>query len=277
MARYAIGDVQGCCTELKALLRKLRFSSDRDRLWFVGDLVNRGPQSLETLRLARSLAANSVVVLGNHDLHLLARAFGSKRAAKDGDSLDDVLAAPDRDLLLEWLLGCPLLHHEPQRNDLLVHAGLLPQWTVEQAVGLAHEVQVQMRAQPREFFDQMYGNQPDRWDAGLRTAERWRLIVNAMTRLRFCTAKGRIDLQEKAAPGQQADKLLPWFDVPQRASASVRIVCGHWSTLGLLRRPDLLALDTGCVWGGALTAVDLDSERAAIAIPCRGYQLPSDA
>lgn len=274
MARYAIGDIQGCCDELKALLARLDYSADRDQLWFVGDLVNRGPKSLETLRLVRALGENATAVLGNHDLHLLAVAFGSKRKRKDGDTLDAVLDAPDRDQLLEWLLGRPLVVFDEPRGDFLVHAGLAPEWSPRAAAKLAREVESLLRNDARTLFDAMYGNKPDKWNDSLRGMDRMRFIINVFTRMRFCQPDGTIDLKAKGVPGEQADGLLPWFDVPGRASAAVRVVCGHWSTLGFKRRRDLLALDTGCVWGGALTAVDLDSDAAAVQLPCTGHQEP---
>jgi bis(5'-nucleosyl)-tetraphosphatase (symmetrical) len=274
MARYAIGDIQGCCDELKALLVKARFSADRDELWFVGDLVNRGPQSLETLRFVRALGANATVVLGNHDLHLLALAFGSKRKSRDGDTLDAVLAASDRDQLLEWLLGRPLAVFDEPRGDFLVHAGLVPEWTPRVAAKLAREVEALLRQDARTLFDAMYGNKPDQWSDSLRGMDRLRFVINAFTRMRFCRRDGTVDLKAKGAPGEQHEDLMPWFDVPGRKSAEVRVICGHWSTLGLTRRRDLLALDTGCVWGGALTAVNLDVEAEAIQLPCKSHQLP---
>jgi bis(5'-nucleosyl)-tetraphosphatase (symmetrical) len=274
MARYAIGDIQGCCDELKALLERCDYSPDRDELWFVGDLVNRGPQSLETLRFVRSLGAGATVVLGNHDLHLLALAYGSKRKHKDGDTLDAVLDAPDRDQLLEWLLSRPLAVFDEPRGDLLVHAGLVPEWTPRVAAKLAREVEAVLRDDPRTLFDAMYGNKPDRWNENLRGMDRLRFAINVFTRLRFCQRDGTIDLKMKCAPGEQPEHLLPWFDVPERASRDVRVVCGHWSTLGLLRRKDLLALDTGCIWGGSLTAVNLDVDGEPVQLACRGHQEP---
>jgi bis(5'-nucleosyl)-tetraphosphatase (symmetrical) len=276
MARFAIGDIQGCCDELKALLSLCKFSADRDELWFVGDLVNRGPQSLETLRFVRALGANATTVLGNHDLHLLAIAFGSKRKAKDGDTFDDVLAAKDRDQLLEWLLQRPLAVYDEPRGDFLVHAGLAPDWTPRHAAKLAREVEAALRGDARSLLDAMYGNKPDRWNEHLRGMDRLRFVINAFTRMRFCSLDGEIDLKQKGAPGEQPDHLAPWFDVPGRASRDVRVVCGHWSTLGFKRRKDLVTLDTGCVWGGTLTAVDLDAEAPPIALPCDGHQLPGD-
>ena len=274
MARYAIGDIQGCCDELKALLARCNYSADRDQLWFVGDLVNRGPQSLETLRFVRSLGANATVVLGNHDLHLLALAHGSKRKSKDGDTLDAILGAPDRDQLLEWLEGRPLAVYDEPRGDFLVHAGLAPEWTPREAAKYAREVEAVLRDDARSLFDAMYGNKPDKWDASLRGTDRMRFVINVFTRMRFCTRDGRVDLKAKGTPGEQAEDLVPWFDVPGRASRDVRVVCGHWSTLGLQRRKDLLALDTGCVWGGSLTAVNLDVEEPAIQLDCAGHQRP---
>jgi bis(5'-nucleosyl)-tetraphosphatase (symmetrical) len=274
MARYAIGDIQGCCDELKALLAKIGFSADRDQLWFVGDLVNRGPQSLETLRFVRALGANATAVLGNHDLHLLAVAYGSKRKPKDGDTLDEVLAAPDRDQLLEWLLGRPLAVFDEPRGDLLVHAGLVPEWTPRVAAKLAREVEAVLRDDARTLFDSMYGNKPERWSEKLRGMDRLRFVINVFTRMRYCTGDGTVDLKQKGAPGAQPEGFMPWFDVPGRASGEVRVICGHWSTLGFKRRKDLLALDTGCVWGGALTAVDLDVEREPLQLPCSAHQLP---
>jgi bis(5'-nucleosyl)-tetraphosphatase (symmetrical) len=274
MPRYAIGDIQGCCDELKALLKRCNFSADRDQLWFVGDLVNRGPQSLETLRFVRSLGATATVVLGNHDLHLLALAYGSRRKQKDGDTLDAVLDAPDRDQLLEWLLGRPLAVFDEPRGDFLVHAGLASAWTPRAAAKLAREVEAVLREDSRTLFDAMYGNKPDQWNDKLQGMDRLRFVINAFTRMRYCRADGSVDLKMKAAPGEQPEELLPWFDVPGRKSADVRVICGHWSTLGLKRRPDLLALDTGCVWGGSLTAVNLDTEEPPMQLACKSHLVP---
>ena len=274
MARYAIGDIQGCCDELKALLARCQFSADRDQLWFVGDLVNRGPQSLETLRFVRALGANATVVLGNHDLHLLALAYGSRRKTKEGDTLDAVLGAPDRDQLLEWLSGRPLAVYDEPRGDFLVHAGLVPEWTPRAAAKLAREVEAVLRDDARTLFDAMYGNKPEKWSANLRGMDRLRFVINVFTRMRYVGLDGTVDLKQKGAPGQQAAGFVPWFDAPERESRDVRVVCGHWSTLGFLRRKDLVALDTGCVWGGALTAVNLDEESEPVQLACTGHQLP---
>jgi bis(5'-nucleosyl)-tetraphosphatase (symmetrical) len=274
MARFAIGDLQGCAAELRALLEVIKFSADRDQLWFVGDLVNRGPQSLECLRLIRALGDNAVVVLGNHDLHLLARAFGSRLRDKAGDTLQEVLRAPDRMPILQWLLERPLAYQDPLHGELLIHAGLVPQWTVPQTLALAQEVRTALRAAPEEFFDHMYGDKPDQWSADLTGTDRLRFVVNTLTRLRVCTAAGRVALKAKGPPKPGPAALLPWFEIPDRASRGTRIIFGHWSTLGYVNAHGVIGLDTGCVWGGALTAVNLDGPIKPISVACRGYQLP---
>jgi bis(5'-nucleosyl)-tetraphosphatase (symmetrical) len=273
MARYAIGDIQGCLSELKELLQALRFRADRDQLYFTGDLVNRGPDSLGVLRFVRSLGANAVTVLGNHDLHLLAHCLDPTRALRRGDTLDAVLSAPDRERLAEWLIGLPLAVHEPQQSLLLVHAGLVPQWSAEDAVAASQEVSQALRNDPQGFLARMYGNQPSRWSDELAGSERLRCAVNALTRLRFCTAEGEMDLKLKCGPSDAPAPFAPWFSHAGRRSSNVRIVFGHWSTLGYLRTANLLCLDTGCVWGGALTALDLDDPQAQpVRIPCPVYQ-----
>ncbi len=278
MARIAIGDVQGCAEELLALVKRTGFSSDRDQLWFVGDLVNRGPGSLEVLRFVRSLGDAAVTVLGNHDLHLLAIAFGGHRTLRDGDTLDAILAASDRDALLDWLLHRPLAWQPAAapRADLMVHAGLAPQWSAADVLRLAREVERELQRDPERVFATMSGNRPDRWKDSLAGAERRRFVINALTRMRYCRPDGTLDLKLKGRPGSQPAPWQPWFDVDTRASRDVRVVCGHWSTLGLLEREDLLALDTGCVWGGALTAVSLDDGRRWQE-PCRVRQLSGAA
>jgi bis(5'-nucleosyl)-tetraphosphatase (symmetrical) len=269
VTRYAIGDVQGCVEELRALLARLKFSADRDRLWFVGDLVNRGPDSLATLRMVRALGDNAVVVLGNHDLHLLAVAYGVQRRRRS-DTLAAVLAAPDRDALIEWLQLRPLAHLEG--SDLMVHAGLVPQWTAARTLALAAEVGSALRRDPRALFEHMYGDEPDRWDERLTGAERLRFIINVLTRLRMCTADGRVDLSIKGPPPPPPSPLRPWFEHRRRASRGVRVIFGHWSALGLVQRDGVVGLDTGCVWGGTLTALDLDSERPPVSQPCAAHQ-----
>jgi bis(5'-nucleosyl)-tetraphosphatase (symmetrical) len=270
VTRYAIGDVQGCDEELRALLQQLKFSPDRDRLWFVGDLVNRGPDSLAALRRVRALGDNAVVVLGNHDLHLLALAHGAHRRRKS-DTLDEVLAAPDRNALLEWLITRPLAHAEGK--DLMVHAGLVPQWTVALTLSLALEVGSALRRDPRALFDHMYGNEPDHWYPLLAGMERLRFAINVLTRLRVCTADGRVDFTMKGDPPPPPSPLRPWFAHAQRESRDARVIFGHWSALGLVHDHGVIGLDTGCVWGGALSAVDLDSDRAPVCVPCAGHQV----
>ena len=269
MSRYAIGDLQGCDRELRALLARLKFSADRDQLWFVGDLVNRGPGSLATLRFVRALGDNAIAVLGNHDLHLLAVACGAQRLRRS-DTLAEVLAAPDRDALLEWLLMRPLAHGAGR--DLMVHAGVVPQWDAERVLALAAEVSSALRRDPRALFEHMYGDEPERWDERLGGPERLRFIINVLTRLRLCTADGRVDISIKGPPPPPPSPLRPWFEHPQRATRDVRVIFGHWSALGLVQRPVVLGLDSGCVWGGKLTAADLDAEHPLISVACRRYQ-----
>jgi bis(5'-nucleosyl)-tetraphosphatase (symmetrical) len=254
----AIGDLQGCDDALASLLDRAD-PAGAAPLWFTGDLVNRGPGSLQTLRKVRALGARATAVLGNHDLHLLATAHRVRRPGK-GDTLDTILAAPDRDALLDWLRARPLAHLED--GHLLVHAGLFPQWTAERTVELAGEVSAVLRG-PHwvDFLRTMYGNVPDRWDDGLTGDDRLRAIVNALTRMRFVDTSGRMDFAVKEGAAAAPPGLVPWFDAPGRRTADVVVVCGHWSTLGLVLRPDLIALDTGCVWGGALTAVRLADRR----------------
>lgn len=269
MARWAVGDVQGCCDELEQLLARIRFSPDRDRLWLVGDLVNRGPKSLQTLRLVRSLGANAISVLGNHDLHLLAvRLVGAKQ--RRSDTLAPILAATDCDTLLEWLQLLPLAYFEPAQGDLLLHAGVLPQWSVAQTLELAAEVERALRDDPRTLLSGMYGDQPDLWQPSLAGLARLRLTINVLTRLRFCTPEGRVDFRQKGKPESAPSPWMPWFKVPGRASRGERLVFGHWSALGFHSERGVLALDTGCVWGGALTAVNLDDREAPpVSVPSR--------
>jgi bis(5'-nucleosyl)-tetraphosphatase (symmetrical) len=273
MAVYAIGDVQGCYDALRTLLDRLDFDPDRDKLWFAGDLVNRGPQSLETLRFVKSLPW-SVTVLGNHDLHLLAVASG-QAPSKKLDTFEDVLAAPDRDELLDWLRHRPLLHHDSQLGCTLVHAGLLPQWDLAIARKLAAEAGHYIeRSDHNELFTHMYGDTPNHWDEQLGGWARIRLIINAFTRMRYCDREGRMDLRPKTAPGHQPPHLLPWFQVPGRRSLDTRIVFGHWSTLGVWNADGVLGIDSGCLWGGRLTAARLDTELSLADVPCAARLSP---
>ena len=259
MATYAIGDLQGCFGPLERVLGAARFDPARDRAWFVGDLVNRGPESLKCLRFVRSLGDAAVAVLGNHDLHLVCVAEGIQ-PLRPRDTLEDILDAPDRDELVEWLRHRPLFHAEG--GFALVHAGLLPQWSVKRAGELAREVEAALQAPDhRGFLERMYGDKPDNWDEDLRGIDRLRVIVNAMTRMRVCDERGAMALKFKGEPDEAHEGLTPWFDMPGRRSADHVMVCGHWSALGLEIRPDLLSLDSGCVWGRCLTAVRLEDRR----------------
>lgn len=257
MRRLAVGDIQGCFTPFRRVLEKAGFDPDRDELWSVGDLVNRGPQSLETLRFFQSLGARARVVLGNHDLHLLAVAEGIQ-ALKKGDTLTAVLEAPDRDELLTWLRQQPLFIHDG--NVAMAHAGLAPAWTIEQAQRLSDEIVELLRGERYcDFLEAMYGDQPDAWSDSLQGPERWRVITNYFTRMRFLRSDGSLDLKAKTSPAEAPPGLVPWFQQP-RASAATTIVFGHWAALmGKVTDPRLVALDTGCVWGECMTLVDLDS------------------
>ena len=261
MARWAIGDVQGCADELAELIERIGFRSDRDQLWFVGDLVNRGPESLKVLRLVRSLGDNALSVLGNHDLHLLAVALVGEKLRKS-DTLTGILDAPDRDALIEWLLQRPLAYFAPEHGDLLLHAGVVPQWNVALTLELAGEVQRSLNSNPRALLSAMYGDQPDRWQPSLEGMDRLRFAVNVLTRLRFCAPDGRIDFRQKGKPDSAPSPWIPWFKAPRRASSGVRIVFGHWSALGFYGADHVVALDTGCVWGGTLTALNLDAPQS---------------
>jgi bis(5'-nucleosyl)-tetraphosphatase (symmetrical) len=273
MATYAIGDIQGCDDELSALLSLVHFKPDRDRLWFVGDLVNRGPQSLAVLRRLHALGDNAAVVLGNHDLHLLAVARGDSRHLRRKDTLEEVLQAPDRDTLLDWLQTRPLLHHDAALGYTMIHAGLPPQWDLDTARKAAAEVQQALRS-GTALFDHMYGNQPDRWSETLSGYDRLRFIINCFTRLRYCDAQGRFDLEVKDGLEGAPPPLMPWFRVPDRRSRELRIVCGHWSTLGLYTQDNIVSIDAGCVWGGSLCAWRLDEPAEPVLLTCPGYRSP---
>ena len=265
MAVYAIGDVQGCFDELQDLLASIRYRRGRDRLWFVGDLVNRGPKSLEVLRFVAELGDDAAVVLGNHDLHLLAAGAGV-RPPRPQDTFQAILDAPDGEALIEWLAGQPLLVREPGTGFTLIHAGLPPQWSVDDAARLAREVETALGGDDRQgFLENMYGNKPRRWRESLSGWKRLRFITNALTRIRYVDAEGRLNLDETGPPGTQPDTLIPWFEVSDRRSRDEPIVFGHWATLQLERALDtghgVYHLDTGCVWGGRLTALRLDDEK----------------
>jgi bis(5'-nucleosyl)-tetraphosphatase (symmetrical) len=273
LAVYAVGDVQGCRDELVALLDLLRFDAAVDRLWLTGDLVNRGPDSLGTLRLVRDLGAAAVTVLGNHDLHLLAVACGHGAGRQDNGTLQ-VLAAPDGNELVEWLLGRPLLHVDRDLGWSMVHAGLPPAWDLATAEACAREVESALAADPGSLFAGMYGDEPQHWSPSLAGIARYRFTINCMTRLRYVDASGRVLLRLKGPPRDAPPGAIPWFRHPARATAAERIVFGHWSTLGLHREDGALCLDGGCVWGGRLCALRLDAEAAPVTLDCAGHRRP---
>jgi bis(5'-nucleosyl)-tetraphosphatase (symmetrical) len=265
---WVVGDVQGCLASLQELLGRLPPSA---RLLFIGDLINRGPQSLASLRFVKALGSRAEALLGNHDLHLLAVAAGI-RGQHDDDTLTDILAAPDRDELLDWLRARPLALHES--GALFVHAGVLPQWSVEQTLRLAGEIEARLRAPDyRTFLATMYGNRPAQWDDRLEGADRARCVINALTRLRFIAADGAMDFTVKEGTTAAPPGLLPWFDHPARATRGTPVVFGHWSTLGFLMRDDAVCVDTGCLWGGSLTALAWPSRRL-VRVPCPQYRPP---
>ena len=268
MAVYAIGDIQGCYEPLQRLLELLKFDPATDRLWLVGDLVNRGPHSVEVLRLVRELDQQVTTVLGNHDLTLLAAAAGQVKP-KRKDTFHAILEAPDRDELLDWLRRCPLLHHDMELGFAMVHAGLPPQWDLTLAQRCAHEVEAALRGPESELFmARMFGGEPRRWQDDLVGYDRLRFIVNALTRMRFCAADGTLSFAEKGPPGSAGIKLMPWFAAPGRRNADLNIVFGHWASLGYYHAPGIYALDSGCVWGNRLTAIRLDEPEApAFSVP----------
>jgi bis(5'-nucleosyl)-tetraphosphatase (symmetrical) len=261
MAVYAIGDVQGCADELHELLQRLRFDASADRLWFVGDLVNRGPHSLATLRLVKSLGDAAITVLGNHDLHLLAIARGGARPRQYDAGLQPILAAADSEALLDWLQSRPLLHHDSSLGATLLHAGMPPQWDLGIAQSCARELERVLRGESAgQLYERMYGNDPDTWRDELEGWDRLRFSINAFTRLRVCdTQSGRMVLKFKGPPDSAPEGTQPWFRIPWRKSAGERLVFGHWSALGYVNENGALGLDTGCVWGGALTGQRIDA------------------
>ena len=276
MALYAIGDLQGCHAEFMALLERIRFDAGRDRLWLTGDLVNRGPDSLSVLREVKSIGTAVTVVLGNHDLHLLAMAFAPRGVRKREKELETVLDAPDAAELLAWLAARPLLHRERGNSWTLIHAGLPPEWTLSEAEGCAREVERALRDDAAGLLGSMYGDAPDRWSGSLAGEERLRFIVNCLTRLRFVDRKGRLVLSHKGTIDDAPEGAMPWFRHPERATRKDALVFGHWSALGYLSEPGLLCLDSGCVWGGALTAQRIDRESAPVCLPCRQRRTGAD-
>ncbi len=269
MAVYAIGDVQGCFTSLRELFRKIGFNADQDRLWFVGDLVNRGPENLHTLRFIKALGDSAITVLGNHDLHLLAVAYGHREIHYTEDTFGDVVAAPDFEELVSWLRNRPLLHHDEELEYVMVHAGLPPQWSLACARKCANEVQQALRGDMiDDFLANMYGNEPDLWSNSLKGWDRLRYITNSFTRMRYCELDGTQDFRNNREIGSQPDYLHPWFRLPNRRNMDVKIIFGHWAALGQHQEKNIYALDSGCVWGGKLTAMRLDGEPEYFQVSC---------
>ncbi len=277
MAYYCIGDIQGCDAALGRLLDEIGFSPSRDTVYLLGDLVNRGPDSAAVLRRVMGYGSAARSLLGNHDLHLLAVSRGIRRLHR-GDTVSDILDAPDRDAMLGWLSAQRMAIFE--HGVLMVHAGVLPQWTVAETIAFAGEVEAALRGPDLQgFLSQMYGNEPAAWNGDLEGAARLRVIVNALTRLRFCTAEGAMEFTIKDAAAKAPKGYVAWYDAPGRRTAGTPVAFGHWSTLGLLSRPDLLSLDTGCVWGGCLTAArlgDEPGERELVSVKCEQAQKPGD-
>lgn len=271
MATYAIGDIQGCYSAFRRLLDQLRFDPARDHLWLVGDLVNRGPHSLAVLRFVKSLGTRAITVLGNHDLHLLVVAAGHTKPRR-GDTLTAILRAPDRDELLAWLRHRKFMHVEA--GYAMVHAGLPPQWSIAKALKLAREAEAALQSDDYdEFLGNMYGNQPNRWRDGLTGYNRLRVITNALTRMRVCTVDGKMEFSHKGKPVDLPRGYMPWFSVPRRRSRGTPVIFGHWAALGLYTDSNVFGLDTGCVWGRALSALRL-SDRILFQRACRGRAHP---
>lgn len=266
MSIYAIGDVQGCYDHLMRLLEKIAFNEHNDQLWFAGDLVNRGPDSLKTLRFVKSLGASAVTVLGNHDLHLLAAAC-APASSNTKKALDQVLNAPDREELIDWLRHRPLLYREG--DFCIAHAGIAPQWEFAKAAALAEEVHAALRGSHYPIvLKNMYGNKPDHWSEDLSGIPRLRFIINAFTRMRFCDKNGRLDMHYSCAPGEQPAHLYPWFKVPGRKPLGLNVVFGHWSSLKYFHGHECYAIDTGCLWGGQLTALRIGERVEKFCIDC---------
>ena len=270
MATWAIGDLQGCYDPFRELLDKIDFEPSRDRLWLTGDLVNRGPKSLKTIRFVKSLGDSAITVLGNHDLHLLALAWDVRFSEDKFDSMWKILGAPDGEELLDWLRHRPLAHHSKKLNSLLVHAGVLPSWSVSKTLRRAAEVESALRGVDFEkFLKRMYGSKPNRWSGDLKGYPRLRVITNALTRMRMIYPDGRFNFTHNGPPDKARKNLIPWFDAKNPKWHGTRIVFGHWSALGLVVEPDYISVDTGCVWGRKLTAVRLNKKPKVVSVKCQ--------
>lgn len=273
MSTYAIGDLQGCYQELQDLLNEINFDDSKDKLWFVGDLVNRGPDSLKCLRFVKTLGEKAKSVLGNHDLHFLAIA-NEVRKPHHKDTLDEILNADDANELVQWIRKQPLLVHDDELNFTMIHAGLPPQWSLKKAIKLARETETFLQSdQFKTFIHNMYGDQPDTWSNSLTDDDRYRFIINCFTRIRYLDKTGKLNLKEKNTPGKQADSLLPWYVLPERKTKNDKIIFGHWSTLTLgkkknFKQHNIFPLDTGCLWGRSLTAMRLEDEKM-FSVPSR--------
>ncbi|OGT07106.1 MAG: bis(5'-nucleosyl)-tetraphosphatase (symmetrical) [Gammaproteobacteria bacterium GWF2_41_13] len=266
MSTYAIGDVQGCCEELQLLLKLIEFDCKKDRLWFVGDLINRGPNSLQVLRFIRSLGDQQITVLGNHDLHCMAVAIDSSKG-RPHDHFSDILKAPDKIELIDWLRNQKILHYDKSLNAVLVHAGIYPKWDLEEAIQCARELEAMLQSNQYAIeLKNMYGDQSEQWNPALTGIARYRFFINAFTRMRYCYADGRLNLTEKGVLGSQSNDLYPWFSMPNRIPIQPRIIFGHWASLnGQTYTPNIEAIDTGCSWGHTLTALRLeDNKRFAV-------------
>jgi len=269
MSIYAIGDLQGCYDSLQALLAKIQFDTNTDKLWFVGDLVNRGPKNIETLRFIKNLGETAITTLGNHDLHLLAVAYGHRKLHDTRDTFHDIVTAPDHDEIIDWLRQQPIMHHDKESGYTMVHAGLPPQWDLVRAQQCANELQQVLRGELIDnFLANMYGNKPKKWSDTLQGWDRLRYITNSFTRIRYCNAKGKLDFKNNLEPGTQPEKLMPWFHVPGRKNSNLKIIFGHWASLGHYLEPNIYALDSGCVWGGKLTAMRVDDSLEFIQVSC---------
>lgn len=270
MAIYAIGDLQGCYDELQRLLELIQFDPAKDKLWFAGDLVNRGPKSLQVLRFVKSLGNRAISVLGNHDLHLLALSQGNMSHQKHG-GLNEILNAADGGELIDWLRHCPLMYHHPKRGYSIIHAGLPPQWDLNTALACAQELEQTLTGPGfHNYCQDIYGNKPDKWQENLSGMDRLRFITNCFTRLRYCTIEGRLSMRDKGAPEQHNNGSIPWYTVPQRRTKNDRILFGHWSTLGYRQIDNVWSLDSGCFWGGQLTALKIRKHKPPkpIHLPC---------
>ena len=274
MAKYIIGDIQGCFDELQRLLDRINFDPANDIIWIAGDIINRGPKSLEALRFVKNLGDSANSVLGNHDLHIIAASMGSNPKKTFNEDIQRLLNAADRDELLYWLRTRPLLHHDKENKTVITHAGIYPLWDLDTAKALAQEVeQILQTEHCEQFLSDMYGNEPNVWDKSLAGNDRYRFIINAFTRMRLCDKHNRLLFDFKGHPDDKPEKQVPWFDLPRAIDPDVHIIFGHWSALGFRNEDNITALDTGCLWGGGLTAIRIDHpEKPIYSIPCNAQR-----